>query len=71
MPCGPEAETAFSATGTVTVFDLNHVLGPDGRYVATIELGDNVEPDEIVARVLPSNVHTDGEAMPGLITWSR
>ena len=43
----------------------------EARYVATIELRSNVEPDEMVARVLPSNVHTDGEAMPGLITWSR
>ena len=30
-------QVAAAHPGTVTVFDLNHVLGPDGRYVATID----------------------------------
>jgi starch phosphorylase len=44
--------------------------GAEARYVATIERTGDVEADEIVARVLPSPMHTDGEAIAGLITWS-
>jgi len=44
--------------------------GAQARYVATIERSGDGEPDEIAARVLPSPMHTDGEAIAGLITWS-
>jgi starch phosphorylase len=43
--------------------------GTDARYVASLdEL--TTGPELIVARVLPATRHTDGEAIPGLITWS-
>lgn len=45
-------------------------IGDEARYVALLEKTGG-GPDEIVARILPSTVHTDGEAVPGLITWSR
>lgn len=43
--------------------------GERATYVATI--GDDRAIEELVARILPSPTHTDGEAIAGLITWSN
>jgi starch phosphorylase len=44
--------------------------GSAARYGAT--LAPSGEPsEEVVARIVPSPRHTAGEAIPGLITWSR
>ena len=45
--------------------------GLSARYVAIIDWSKTAEPEELVARILPSPVHTDAEALPGLITWSQ
>jgi len=45
--------------------------GSHARYVATVgQLADG-EPETVVARVLPSPRYGEGEAIPGLITWSQ
>jgi hypothetical protein len=43
----------------------NHAL-----YVAAVVGGGDTAPSEVVARILPSAIYADGEAVPGLITWS-
>jgi starch phosphorylase len=45
--------------------------GNQARYVGIAERRAGVEPDEVVARVLPSLMHSDGEAIASLITWSQ
>lgn len=45
--------------------------GARARYVATVDRRAGAEPVEIVARILPSPTHTDGEAIAGLIAWSQ
>ena len=46
-------------------------FGPRARYDARVDLA-NFAPDVILAgRVVPSSLHTDGEVLPGLMTWSR
>jgi starch phosphorylase len=42
--------------------------GDRAIYVAAIEPG--ATPSEVVARILPSPIHADAEAIAGLITWS-
>ena len=43
--------------------------GTSARYGATLSLAEASE--EVVARIVPSPRHSAGEAIPGLITWSR
>lgn len=45
--------------------------GNRALYVATFEGGSETAPSEVVARILPSAIYSDGEAVPGLITWSQ
>jgi starch phosphorylase len=45
--------------------------GNRATYVATIARVEGTPVDELVARILPSPTHTDGEAVTGLITWSQ
>ena len=49
---------------------LSHT-GVEALYQATIEGYAPELIDEVVARVLPSPRHSDGEPLPGLITWSQ
>ena len=44
--------------------------GDHALYVAAIVGGGDTAPSEVVARILPSAIYSDGEAIPGLITWS-
>ena len=44
--------------------------GSRALYVATFHSDVATEPSEVVARILPSAIYSDGEAVPGLITWS-
>ena len=45
-------------------------VGSEARYVGRMEGSSGERTAQVVARVLPSTRHTDGEAIPGLITWS-
>ncbi|MFI5035655.1 MAG: alpha-glucan family phosphorylase [Acidimicrobiales bacterium] len=45
--------------------------GAGATYVAVLTDPADDPALEVVARILPSPIHTDGEAMAGLITWSR
>jgi hypothetical protein len=45
-------------------------FGPRARYDARIDLAKYPENVILAARVVPSALHTDGEVLPGLMTWS-
>ena len=63
-------DSATAAPRPVTA-TLAQRTGLSARYVAIIDWSKTAEPEELVARILPSPVHTDAEALPGLITWSQ
>ena len=42
-------------------------VGSRATYEGRLAEGPSVE---VVARIIPSSLHTDGEALPGLIAWS-
>jgi starch phosphorylase len=62
---------ASGATPRPVSASLAQRTGSTARYVAIVEWTRHGELVELVARILPSPVHTDGEALPGLITWSQ
>jgi hypothetical protein len=46
-------------------------FGPRARYDARVDLANFSEHVILAGRVVPSSLHTDGEVLPGLMTWSR
>jgi len=44
--------------------------GPLARYDARVDFATRLEDVELAARIVPSNLHTDGEVLPGFMTWS-
>jgi starch phosphorylase len=44
--------------------------GPRARYDARVDLNAYDESVILAARVVPSDLHTDGEVLAGLMTWS-
>ena len=45
-------------------------FGPRARYDARIDLAPYGEEVLLAGRIVPSTLHTDGEVLPGLMTWS-
>ena len=45
-------------------------FGPRARYDARVDLSAYGEDVLLAGRIVPSTLHTDGEVLPGLMTWS-
>lgn len=45
-------------------------FGPRARYDARVDLARYPEDVLLAARLVPSLLHTDGEVLPGLMTWT-
>ncbi len=45
-------------------------FGPRARYDARVDLALYPEDVKLAARIVPSPLYTDGEVLPGMMTWS-